>query len=79
MSVSYSLVYSQLQYAIICRENSSKILKHKLQVKQNRIIKTLCNKFGSKTGSKPLHEQLQALDIDGIYKLKLAKFMAKVN
>ena len=45
----YSLVYSHLQYANICWGNSSKTIKHKLQVKQNRIIKTLCNKFGTKT------------------------------
>ena len=40
MSKYYSLVYSHLQYAIICWENSSKTIKHKVQVKQNRIIKT---------------------------------------
>ena len=28
---------------------------------------------------KPLYEQLQVLNIDKIYKLKVAKFMAKVN
>ena len=79
MSVYYSLVYSYLQYAIICWGNSSKIIKHKLQVKQNRIIKTLCNNFGTKTKLKPLYEQLQALNINEIYKLEVAKFMAKVN
>ena len=79
MSVYYSLVYSHLQYAIICRGNSSKTIKHKLQVKQNRIIKTLCNKFGTKTRLKPLYEQLLVLNIDEIYKLEVAKFMAKVN
>ena len=36
----YSLVYSHLQYAIICWGNSSKTIKHKLQVKRNRNIKT---------------------------------------
>ena len=79
MSVYYSLVYSHLQYAIICWGNSFKTIKHKLQVKQNRIIKTLCNKFGTKTRLKPLYEQLQVLNIDEIYKLEVAKFMAKVN
>ena len=79
MSVYYSLVYSHLQYAIICWGNSSKTVKHKLQVKQNRIIKTLCNKFGTKTRLKPLYEQLQVLNIDEIYKLEVVKFMAKVN
>ena len=80
MSVYYSLrVYSHLQYAIICWGNFSKTNKHKLQVKQNHIIKTLCNKFGTKTRLKPLYEQLQVLNIDEIYKLEVAKFMAKVN
>ena len=74
----YSLVYSHLQYAIICWGNSFKTFKHKLHVKQNRIIKTLCDKFGTKTRSKPLYEQLQVLNIDEIYKLKVAKFMAKM-
>ena len=36
-----------------------KTIKHKLQVKQNRIIKTLRSKFGTKTRLKPLYEQLQ--------------------
>ena len=45
--------------------------KRKLQVKQNRIIKTLCNKFGTKTRLKPLYEQMQVLNIHGIYKLEL--------
>ena len=79
MSVYYSLVYSHLQYAIICWVNSSKTIKHKLQVKQNRIIKTLCKKFDTETRLKPLCEQLQVLNIDEIYKLEVAKFMAKVN
>ena len=33
MSVYYTLVYSHLQYAITCWGNSSKTIKHKLQVK----------------------------------------------
>ena len=56
MLVYYSLEYSHLQYAIICWGNSSKTIKHELQGKQNRIIKTLCNKFGTKTRLKPLYE-----------------------
>ena len=57
MSVYYSLLYSYLHYAIVCWEFSFKTIKHKLQVKQNRIIKALCNK---KTTLKPLDEQLQS-------------------
>ena len=48
MSVYYSLVYSHFLHAIICWGNSSKTIKHKLHVKENRIIKTLRNKFGKK-------------------------------
>ena len=79
MSVCYSFVYSHLQYAIICWENPSKTIQHQLQVKQNCIIKTLCNKCVSRTRLKPLYEQLQVLNIDKIYKLEVAKFMAKVS
>ena len=79
MSVCYSLVYSYLQYVIICWENVSKVIKHKLQVKQNCIIKPLCYKFRTKIRLKSSYEQLQVLNIDEIYKLKVAKFMAKVN
>ena len=78
MSVYHSVVYSHLQYAIICRGSSSKIIKHKLQEKQNRIIKTLCNKFGRKTRLKQLYEQLQVLSMK-FPQLEIAKFMAKVN
>ena len=77
MSVHYSLEYSHLQFAIICWGNSSQIIKQKLQVKQNRIINTLCNKFGKKTRLKPLYEQLQVLNIDGIYKLELLNLWSK--
>ena len=77
MSVYHSLVYSHLQYAIIFSGNSSKIIKRKPQVKQNRIIKTLCNKFGTKTSLKPLYEQLQVLNIHGIYKLEVAYLWPK--
>ena len=80
MSVYHSLVYSHLQHAIfICRGNSFKIIKLKLHVKQNYIIKTLCNKFGTKTRLKPLYEQLQVLNTHEIYKLEVAKFITKVN
>ena len=77
MPVYYGLVYCHLQYAIICWGNFSKTIKHKLQVTQNRIIKTLCNKFGTKTRLKTIYEQLQVLNSDEIYKLEVAKFMAK--
>ena len=42
-------------------------------------MKTLCNKFGTKTRLKPLQAQLLVVNSDEIYKLEVAKFMAKVN
>ena len=41
--------------------------------------KILCNKFGTKTRLKPLYENLQVLNMDKIYELEVAKFMAEVN
>ena len=35
--------------------------------------------YGTKTRLKPLYVQLQVLNIDEVYKLKVAKFMAKVS
>ena len=79
LSVYYSLTYSHLQYAIICRENASKTIVNRLQVKQNHIVKILCNNFGWKTRPEPLYNELQILNINGIYKREIAKFMAKVS
>ena len=78
-SVYHSLVYSRLQYAICCSGNSSEIIKRKLQVKQNCIIKTLCKKFGTKSRLKLLYEQLQVLNIHRIYTLRVANLWPKSN
>ena len=77
MSLYYSIVYLYLQYAIICWGNTTKANKRKLQVKQNRIIKIICCQFSKKTRLQTLYDQLQVLNIDGIYKLEVSKFMAK--
>jgi len=79
MLVYYSLAYSHLQYAIICWGNTSKTIKRSLQVKKNHIVKIICNKFGKKTRLKPLYDKLRILNINKIYKLKVAKFMTKVS
>ena len=42
-------------------------------------MKTLCNKFGTKTRLTSLYEKLQVLKIDRIYKLEIANFMTKVK
>ena len=79
LSVYYSLAYSHLQYAIICWGNANKTLIKRLQVKQNRVVKILRYKFGRKTRFMPLQDGLQIININGIYKLAIAKFMAKAN
>ena len=79
LAVYYSLVYSHLVYSIICWGNSTKTSLSKLQVKQNRIIKLICNNSYHRTKLKPLYEKLQALNVKGIYSLEVAKFMVKVH
>ena len=77
-AVYYSLVYSHLVYGIIFWGNTTKTSLSKLQIKQNRIIKLICNNSYQRTKLKPLYEKLQALNIKGIYSLEVAKFMVKV-
>ena len=79
LAVYYSLVYSHLVYGIICWGNTTKTSLSKLQVKQNRIIKLICNNSYQRTKLKTLYEKLQALNIKGIYSLEVAKFMVKVH
>ena len=45
ISVYYSLAYSYLQYAILCWGNASAKELNKLQVRQNRLVKTITNSF----------------------------------
>ena len=49
LSIYYSLAYSHLQYTIVCWGSANNSLIKSLQVKQNHLIKILCNKFGRKT------------------------------
>ena len=81
LSVSCSLAYSHLQHAIICWGNANKTLRKRLQVKQNRKVKILCDKLGRKPRLKPLYDELglQILKINEIHKLEIAIFMAKVS
>ena len=75
----YSLVYSYLQYSVICWGNTTKTLLHKLQVKQNHIVRILSRKLKRKTKLKPLYEKFKFLNVEGIFKLEIAKFMMKLN
>ena len=73
-----SLIYSHLQYAIICWGGTFKKCIRKLQVKQNRIEKLYATNLKKKTKPKPLYEKLQFLKINGVYKFEVAKFISKV-
>ena len=56
ISVYYSLAYSYLQYAILCWGNASTKELKKLQVRQNRLVKTITNSVRLKTRPKPLFQ-----------------------
>ena len=45
ISIYYGLAYSYLQYAILCRGNASTKELNILQVRQNRLVKTITNRF----------------------------------
>ena len=79
ISVYYSLVYSYLQYSVIYWGNTTKTLLHKLQVKQNHIVRILSRKLKRKTKLKPLYEKFKFLNVEGVFKLETAKFMMKLN
>ena len=73
--VYYSLVYSHLQYAIICWGNTSKTVLNRLQIKQNCIIKIL----SKKVRLQPLFQKLNFLRLNKIFKFEIAKFMVKFH
>ena len=75
----YSLVYSHLQYSVICWGTTTKTPLHKLQVKQNPIVRIISYKLNRKTKLKPLYEKLKFLNVEDIFKLEIAKFMMKLN
>ena len=75
----YSLVYSYLQYSVICWGTTTKSLLHRLQVKQNHIVRIISNKMKKKNKLKPFYEKFKFLHLEGIFRLKTAKFMMKLN
>ena len=77
MPVYYNVVYSHLQYGIILWGNTTKSILTKLQIKQIRIIELICYKSAKRLRLKRLYHKLHLLNINGIYKLELAKFILK--
>ena len=68
-----------MQYALLCWENASTKVLNKVQVRQNRLVKTIINSFRLKTRLKPLFQQLNFLNIDSIFEKEVAKFMSKMH
>ena len=79
ISVYYNLEYSCLQYSVICWGSTTKTLLHKLQVKQNHIVRIISHKMKRKTKLKPLYEKLKFRNVEGIFRLEIAKLMMKLN
>ena len=50
---------------MICWRTTAKTLLHKLQVKQNRIVRIVFYKMKRKTKLKPLYEKLKFLNVEG--------------
>ena len=71
------LMHFHLHYGIILWRNTTKSISPKFQTKQNRIVKLICNKSAKRTRLKPIYDKLYMLNIRGMYKLELAKFMVK--
>jgi len=67
---------SKIQYGIELYGSANQSLIHKLQVKQNRAIKTLFN-LDYLTPTKQLHKDYKILMVSDKYKLSLSKFTYK--
>ena len=63
----------------MCSGNASTKELIKLQVHQNRLVKTITNSFQLKMRLKPLFQQLNFLKVDSISKMEVAKFMGKMH
>ena len=56
-----------------------KTLLYNLQVKQNHIARIIYNKMKRKTKLKPLYKKLKFLNVEGLFRLEIAKFIMKLN
>lgn len=70
----YAYIYSRIKYGIEVYGRANTLQMHKLQVKQNRCLKTLFNK-DFLTPTKAMHKELQVLMIPDIEKLHILKFV----
>ena len=75
--ISFSHVYSHLQYAIGAWGSAIKTSLHRLNIMLNRIINTI-SWSSYRCHETPLHGQLNLLKLDDIYQLEIAKPMHNV-
>ena len=74
----HSLIYTKLNYGIICWGTCSKTLLNKLKIRNNNILRAMTyhDKYCK---IELLHQETNLLKIYDIYTLELAKFMYKLN
>ncbi len=72
----YAYIYSKVQYGIEVYGRATITSLKNVQTQQNRALKILYNKYDL-TPTKELHQDLQIILIQDIYKLSIAKFVYK--
>ena len=76
LNLYYALVHSFIQYGLISWGSASQKLIHKVEVLQNRIIRTIT--FSNRRERlQPLYKNLNILPINHLYKAEIAKLMFK--
>ena len=72
----YSFVYPHLKYGIIAWGNTNKTILNKLQVSQNKIIRSINFKnLSDHVNMSALFKSMNLLKLNDIYNLEMAKFM----
>ena len=77
-TVYYAIVYSHIQYAILCWGPIAKSIISDLQVIQNRAVRMVGN-FHRRTNVNYMYLNLRFLNIENIFQLELSKFMYRFN
>ena len=75
LNVYYSIVYLYLYYGVTSWGSAAAKYTHRIQIKQNYIVKVITKLPFVKTKIAPLYDQLDLLRLIEIYKLEVLKFM----
>ena len=76
-TIYYSLVYSHINYGIINWGNAAQTRLNKLQLIQNKIVKSISQSWKRKIKLLPIYKNLNLLTVKSVYKLEVSKFMYK--